>query len=275
MSVVAKTLTVNWLRFHVEDEGEGRPVILLHGFPDTSRLWRNQVSALTAAGFRCIAPDLRGRGRTERPGTVAEYGLATMVGDVTGVLDALHVERAAVIGHDWGAALAWLVASLAPDRVERLVAISVGFPGAAGLPRFAELQQSWYRILIQFEGLAEDLFQQDDGYLAREFLHGQGDFQDYLAVFADREALTAGFNWYRANLPVERLLTPIPDLPPVQTDTLGIFGAADAYVSERTFTASEARVAGSWRYERLDGVGHFVPLEAPDRLNELLLAFLA
>lgn len=275
MTGMAKTLTVDGLRFHVEDEGQGRPVILLHGFPDTSRLWRGQVAALTAAGFRCIAPDLRGRGRTERPAGVAEYGLATMVGDVTGILDALEIERAAVVGHDWGAALAWLVASLAPDRVDRLVAISVGFPGAAGRPQFPELKQAWYRILIQFEGVAEDLFQQDDGYLAREFLRGQGDFEDYLAVFADREALTAGFNWYRANLPVERLLTPIPGLPPVQADTLAIFGTADDYVSERTLTASQAKVAGAWRYERLEGVGHFVPLEAPGRLNELLLEFLA
>lgn len=206
---------------------------------------------------------------------MADYSIVSMVADVTRILDALEVERAAVVGHDFGAGLAWLVASLAPERVERLVALSVGFPGASGPPNLHELQQAWYRILVQFEGTAEDLFQQDDLYLARELLQGRGDFDDYLAVFGDREALTAGLNWYRANLPLERLLAAVPPLPPVKADTLAVYSTGDEYLSERAMTASKARVEGRWRYERIEGASHWIPVEAPDRLNELLLDFLA
>jgi len=271
---MARSLEVQGLRFHVDDEGEGRPVILLHGFPDTSSLWRHQVPALVAAGHRCIAPDLRGRGRTERPAKVEDYGLVHMVGDVTGILDQLGVETADVVGHDFGAALAWLVASLAPGRVGRLAVMTVGFPGAAGRPTLEGLKKSWYRILIQFPE-AEELFRQDDFYLLRELLQGRGDLDRYLADLADPEALRAGFAWYRANLPLQSLLGPVPALPPVRADTLAIFGTEDDYLVDTAITASESKVQGRWRYERFEGVGHWIPLEAPDRLNRLLVEFLA
>ena len=126
----ARELPINGLRYHVVDVGGGPAVILLHGFPDTSNLWRRQIDALVAAGYRAIAPDLRGRGRTERPPNVADYALPLVARDVAALLTALGVARAHVVGHDWGAAAAWLVAALFPDRVDHLVALSVGFPGA-------------------------------------------------------------------------------------------------------------------------------------------------
>src|SRR6202023_774303 len=92
--------------FEVADEGTGPPVVLLHGFPDTHALWRHQVAALTGAGFRTIAPDMRGRGASDRPADVAAYALPNMVADVTGIMDALGIKRAHVVGHDWGAAVA-------------------------------------------------------------------------------------------------------------------------------------------------------------------------
>ena len=266
----------NGLGFEVADEGVGTPVVLLHGFPDTSALWRHQVKALTGAGFRTIAPDMRGRGRTDRPAAVADYALPKMVGDVTGIMDALGIQRGHVVGHDWGAAVAWLVASLAPERVDHLVAVSVGFPGAAGPPTLEALQKSWYRILFQFEGIAEDLVQRTDWYLLREMLQGGGDeFDSYVANLTEPGALTAALNWYRATLPVERLIGgPGPQLPPVAAPTMGVFGTADLYVTEAAMVKSAAKVTGPWRYERLEGVGHFVPIEAADQLNRLLLDFL-
>ena len=123
-------VTVNGLQFHVEETGEGPVVLLLHGFPDTGEVWRRQVPALATAGVRAVVPDLRGRGRSERPGRVEAYALRELVADATGILDALGVDRAHVVGHDWGAALAWSIAALAPQRVDRLVVMSVGFPGA-------------------------------------------------------------------------------------------------------------------------------------------------
>ncbi len=264
----------NGLRFHLADGGDGPPVVLLHGFPDTSAVWRHQVPALAAAGFRAIAPDLRGRGRSDRPADVDAYRLSNVVADVTGILDALGLERAHVVGHDWGAAAAWLVAALAPQRVDRLVAISVGFPGAARPDRRA-LEQAWYRLLFLFPE-AEELLRQDDWYLLRELFGDAPDGERYLADLAEPGALTAGLNWYRANLPVSRLAGPAPQLPVVEAPTLGLFGAADPYLGEGAMLASETHVAqGRWRYERLADAGHWPQLEQTERLNELLLEFLA
>lgn len=267
-------IEVGGLGFEVRDEGEGSPVVLLHGFPDTSKLWRHQIAALSRAGFRTVAPDMRGRGASDKPREVADYVLQKIVADVTGIMDALGIEKANVVGHDWGAAVAWLMAMLAPDRVDRLVAISVGAPGAAGKPSLEALQKGWYRILIALEGQAERLIQQDDWYLLRELMHGGGEPADEIvALLSEPGALTSALNWYRANLPVGRLLE-VPQLPPVKAPTMGVFGTADLYLTERGMLASESKVKGPWRYERLEGVGHWVPLEAPDRLNALLIDFL-
>jgi pimeloyl-ACP methyl ester carboxylesterase len=267
-------IQANGLRFHVTDEGSGGAVILLHGFPDTSQLWRHQVDALVKAGFRAIAPDMRGRGQSEKPKEVAAYALPLIASDVVAILDALGIQRAHVVGHDWGAAVAWLVASLYPQRVDRLVAISVGHPTTSPRPTLASLQKGWYRILIQFEGVAEELFQKDDWYLMRELLQGGGEFDVYRKTLSEPGALTAGFNWYRANLPVDRLLAAPPSLPPVSAPTLGIYGGNDLYVTEDRMLASARAVKGPWRYERFADAGHWVPLEQPEKLNRLLLEFL-
>ena len=271
-------IEANGLAFEVADEGTGTPVVLLHGFPDTSALWRHQIAALTGAGFRTIAPDMRGRGRSDRPANVADYALQKIVSDVTGILDVLGIRRAHIVGHDWGAAVAWLMAMLVPDRVDHLAAISVGAPGAAGLPTLDALQKSWYRILFLFEGIAEDLVQRNDWYLLREMLQGGGeDVDSYIANLSPPGALTAALNWYRANLPVERLIGSGlgPAFPPVAAPTMGVYGTADLYLTEAAMVNSATKVTGGWRYERLEGVGHFVPLDAPVKLNKLLLDFLA
>jgi pimeloyl-ACP methyl ester carboxylesterase len=272
-SVEVKWLPLNGLRYHVLDAGQGTPVLLLHGFPDTSALWRHQIDALVSAGFRAIAPDLRGRGKTERPPNVADYALPLIVRDVVALLDALEIPRAHVVGHDWGAAAAWLVAALFPNRVDHLVAISVGYPGAAGRPRLEDLQKGWYRLLLQFEGVAEELMQQDDWYLLRELLQGGGDVGQYIANLSEPGALTAGFNWYRANLPTERLLS-TRELPPIQAPTLGIWSTGDLYLTERAMIASASKVTGTWQYVRVEGASHWIPLDEPDLLNRVLLEFL-
>src|SRR5579871_479251 len=260
-------LEVNGLRFHVVDEGQSFPVLLLHGFPDTSRLWQSQIAALVGAGYRAIAPDLHGRGKTDRPSRLEGYTLPAIVQDLAALLDALGVARAHVVGHDFGAAVAWLVAALLPERVERLVAISVGHPGTAGRPTLEELQKGWYRLLFQFEGVAEELVQQNDWYLLRELVQGGSDVEQYIADLSQPGALTAGLNWYRANLPPQRLLATPRPLPPVQAPTLGIWSSGDLYLSEGRMLRSAEHIAGPWRYERIEGVSHWIPTEAPDQVN--------
>jgi pimeloyl-ACP methyl ester carboxylesterase len=266
----------NGLQFYVRDQGSGTPVILLHGFPDTGDLWRNQVPALVNSGFRTIVPDMRGRGRSSKPEAVADYRLSSIVRDVTGILDALGIKRAHVVGHDWSAAVAWLLAALAPDRVDRLVAISVGAPGAAAKPTLEELQKGWYRLLFLFEGVAEELLQRDDWSLFRLFLGGAKDTDAYIQTLSEPGALTPGLNWYRANLPVQALLgrSGGPQLPMIKADTLGIWSTGDLYLTEDAMTRSEQRVRGTWRYERFEG-SHWVPLDQPDSLSRLLVDFLS
>jgi pimeloyl-ACP methyl ester carboxylesterase len=269
-------IEANGLHFHVQDEGSGTPVILLHGFPDTGDLWRNQVPALVKGGFRAIVPDMRGRGRSSKPEPVSDYRLSTIVRDVTGILDALGIDRAHVVGHDWSAAVAWLLAALAPDRVDRLVAISVGAPGTGLKPTLEEFQKGWYRLLFLFEGVAEELLQRDDWYLFRLFLAGAKDTEAYVHALSEPGALTPALNWYRANLPIQAILgrTGGPQLPKIKADTLGIWSTGDLYLTEEAMTRSEQRVQGRWRYERVDG-SHWVPLDQPDRLNRILAEFLS
>ena len=269
-------IEANGLQFYVRDEGSGTPVILLHGFPDTGDVWRKQVPALVQHGFRAIVPDMRGRGRSGKPEAVSDYRLSSIVRDVAGILDVLRIERAHVVGHDWGAGVAWLVAALAPERVDRLVAISVGAPGAAARPTLEAFQKGWYRLLFLFEGVAEEVIQRDDWYLFRMFLGGAQDTDAYVKTLSEPGALTSALNWYRANLPVQALFgrSGGPQLPMVKADTLGIWSTGDLYLTEDAMTRSEQRVQGRWRYERFEG-SHWVPLDEPDRLNRLLLEFLS
>jgi len=140
---------------HVEVTGAGRPVVLLHGFPDSGRLWRSQVAALSAAGFMVIVPDLRGYGASAKPASVEEYSLLYVAGDVLAILDHLSLDRAHLVGHDWGSALAWTMASLVPDRVDHLVTLSVGHPAAFRAVGIEQLEKSWYMFFFQFEGVPE------------------------------------------------------------------------------------------------------------------------
>ena len=257
----------------VLDEGDGPPVLLLHGFPDSSAVWRHQVSALVAAGFRPIAPDLRGFGASDRPEGVDAYRVTRSVADVVAILDELGLERAHVVGHDWGAGLAWVLAALVPDRVDRLVVLSVGHPNTGLDPTVEQREKSWYMLLFEREGDAEELLSRDDWRLAREWMRGGGDADRYLADLARPGALTAALNWYRAN-PLVRFQLAGRPLPPVAAPTLGIWSTGDRYLLEDGMVRSAEHVTGPWRYERIEGASHWLQLDAPERVNELLVEFL-
>ena len=266
-------IDVNGTRIEVAVEGEGRPVVLLHGFPDSGRLWRNQVPALVDAGFRVIVPDLRGYGASDKPADVESYALPFLAVDVLGVLDHLGIERAHVVGHDWGAALAWVIGSLAADRVDHLVALSVGNPLAfreVGLPQF---EKSWYMLLFQFRDIAEQWLTADGWANFREWSH----HPDADAVIAELEAtgsLTPGLNYYRANVPPEAFVGPPMELPAVPAPTMGVWSSGDFALTEAQMADSSKYVTGPWRYERVEGPGHWMQIEAPDAVNRLLVDFL-
>ncbi len=263
------------VRIHVEVTGpeDGPPVLLLHGFPDSGRLWDRQTSALAEAGYRVIVPDLRGYGRSDKPVDVDSYSLLFLAADVAAVLDALDVGRAHIVGHDWGAALAWVVASLAPDRVDHLAVLSVGNPLAFAAAGLEQREKSWYMLLFQFEGIAEQWLTADDWANFRAW----GRHPDADAVIAELQSdgsLTPGLNWYRANVHPRVLVEPPLQLPLVQAPTLGVWSSSDPALTEQQMTDSEAYVAGEWHYQRIEGIGHWMQLEAPDKVNRLLLDFL-
>jgi pimeloyl-ACP methyl ester carboxylesterase len=252
---------------------EAPAVLLLHGWPDSHRLWRHQVPALTAAGFRAVVPDLRGFGASDRPGSVEAYALPHILGDVIGVLDHLGVGRAHVVGHDWGAAVAWTVAALFPDRVDHLVALSVGHPSAFGAAGLAQREKSWYMLLFLFEGVAERWLSDDDFANFRAWSR-HPDADGVISELSRPGALTASLNWYRANLPAAALVEPALEVPPVARPTMGIWSKDDMALIEANVTGSAAHVTAEWRYETIDGAGHWIPLEAHDALTALLLDFL-
>ncbi|XP_029118780.1 epoxide hydrolase 2 isoform X3 [Elaeis guineensis] len=155
-----RTVEVNGIRMHVAEKGEGPPVLLLHGFPELWYTWRHQIAGLAARGYRAIAPDLRGYGDTDAPPDVASYTVFHLVGDLVALLDTLALSQVFVVGHDWGAFVAWHLCMLRPDRVKALVNLSVPFmsrnPAAKPLDRVRASYGDEYYI-IRFQDFARTL----------------------------------------------------------------------------------------------------------------------
>jgi pimeloyl-ACP methyl ester carboxylesterase len=263
-------IEVDGVGLEVSTVGTGPAVLLLHGFPDTHELWRHQLPALHAAGFRTIAPDLRGFGASDKPGS---YGVGAHVGDLVGLLDRLEVPAAHVVGHDWGAAIGWALATLAPDRVLSLAALSVGHPAAFARAGLAQREKSWYMLLFQFEGVAEQWLSADDFAHFREW-SAHPDADAVVARLAAPEALTAALGIYRDSLPPSSLVAPPRSLPPVGAPTLGVWSSGDRFLIEAPMVASGAYVTGPWTYARVEGAGHWMQLDRPAEVNELLVDFL-
>src|SRR5690606_19487651 len=135
---------------------------MLHGWPDTAYLWRRQIPALTAAGYRVVAPDMRGTGGSDKPEAVDAYRLNEHVEDAAVVLDEAGADEAHVVAHDWGAAAGWALSLRHPGRVRSLTVLSVGHPNSFNSAGLRQLQMSWYMLLFQFEGEAEELLSADD-----------------------------------------------------------------------------------------------------------------
>ncbi|MFJ2008509.1 alpha/beta fold hydrolase [Streptomyces chartreusis] len=277
----ATRIEIGDITLNVIDVGAGPAVLLLHGFPDRATMWRRQIHALNAAGYRVIAPDLRGFGDSDRPAEVSAYALQEILGDVVGLLDALGIERAAVAAHDWGAMVGWVLASVRPDIVERLAVFSVGHPRAFAGAGFEQKQLSWYILWWQFPGVAEAQLPAEDWRWFRDWAYGGAsrtadpDLDRQLTDLERPGALTAGLNWYRANISADvfALEDGSAELPPVTCPVLGVWGDREMAVTERQMADSARYVTGPWSYERLQRVGHWIPAQAPERTSELLLEF--
>jgi pimeloyl-ACP methyl ester carboxylesterase len=269
-------LEINGTGLDVEASGDvgGEGVLLVHGWPDTHDVWRHQVEALTAAGYRTVCPDLRGFGESDKPEWIGDYGMLKHLGDLIGILEHFDLERVHVVGHDWGGAIGAVLASMVPERVASLTCLSVGHPAAFARAGWTQREKSWYMLLFQFPGVAECWLSRDDFGSFRDWSrHPEAD--TVVERLRDPAALTASLGVYRAILPPETLLAPPSPLPPIQAPTMGIWSSEDPAVTEAAMTGTVDHLVGPWRYERLAGIGHWLQLEAPDRVNDLLIEFFA
>ena len=249
----------------VADEGDGPAVVLLHGFPDSSRLWRKQVPALAERAFAssrrtCAASasrTSRRRSRTMRSGTASR----------TSWRSSMHWgSNALASSATTGAQPLRGCSRLFSARVERLVALSVPHPATLRERTIEQREKAWYQLWFQFAGVAEEVLPRDDWKLMRELLRGAGDIEHYVADLSRPGALTAALNWYRANAAPQRELEQMPPLPPVAAPTLGIWSSGDNYLTEDRMRRSGEHVGGPWRYERIEGASHWMQLDAPDRV---------
>jgi len=277
---------VNGVRLHYVQAGQGPLVVLLHGFPEFWYGWRLQIPALAAAGYRVIAPDMRGYNLSEKPPTVADYRMEALTADVAALIQHAGEENAVVVGHDWGGAVAWETAIRLPQVVRRLVVLNAPHPAAMlrELRTVEQLRRSWYMFFFQLPWLPEALARLGD-YSALEAVfrrdptragaYSDEDIRLYRQAVARPGALTGGINYYRAlfrQAPAEALRG-MRALPTITVPTLLIWGMRDRYLGPRLLNGLDQWVA-NLRVERLPDASHWVMADEPQRVNDLLLRFL-
>ncbi|MDQ4036996.1 MAG: alpha/beta hydrolase [Actinomycetota bacterium] len=262
-------ISVGDLTFDVTVDGpaDGRPVLLLHGFPETGRSWDAVRESLVRAGHRVVVPDQRGYSPGARPTGVQAYGMRPIVADAVGILDELGIDTVDVVGHDWGANVAWCLATWHPERVRSLVAVSVPHPLAFGWAFRNDSDQqkrSAYILLFRIEGKAEKVLLADDARRLRALLTGlpAESVEHYVSVLSEPGALTATLNWYRA---MHR--RDFTDMPPVTVPTTYVWSTKDLAVGEAAAQKCGVHVDAAYRFVILDGVSHWIPEHAPDQLT--------
>lgn len=257
------------LRLSYLDSAPGddkRPAVLfLHGFPDEAILWRAQIAALHNAGYRCIAPDTVGCGESDIAPELRDYSALTIAGDHIALLDNLGIRRPHVVGHDWGAVIAWLLAGHYPQRVNHLAVLGVGHPTAYARSGPAQKLRAWYTYYFMLPGISERLLQ-GNGRLSLPDVFRHPEPDHVMERLRRPGRMTAALRIYRANVVSVMLCKQ----PKPRARTLGIWARGDHLLLESQMRKSGWWVMGYWRYERLDG-GHWTPLEEPLRLNDLLL----
>ncbi len=254
-------------------------VLLLHGFPEFWYGWHRQIGPLAAAGFRVIVPDQRGYNLSSKPSGVAAYALTELVSDVIAIADQLDQEKIFLVGHDWGAAVAWSTALLHPQRVAKLVVLNVPHPSVLRKFLSTHLRQvlrSWYMFFFQLPWLPEAVFSAFNFHVgARSLLRSSRpgtfsaeDLAQYRAAWSQPGALTAMINWYRA---IFRTRVKSPDKT-VRVPTRILWGERDAFLLSEMAHES-LRYCTSAELFTFANATHWLQHEEPARISELLIDF--
>ena len=268
--------------FDVTDSGpaDGPVVVLLHGFPQQNTSWAQIAPLLTAKGFRCLAPNQRGYSPGARPTRRSDYRSAELVEDTLALIDASGADRVHLVGHDWGAAVAWGVAAGAPERLASLSALSVPHPMAFVRSMLTSRQglASWYMYVNQLPWVPERLMLGRDGRgraiaksLIRSGLTPQAAERDARAM-TETGALTAALNWYRA-MPLSRLGRAAADK--ITVPTLYVWSDRDIAITAKPARDTANYVSGPYRFETLHGASHWLPEEKPTEIADMLLQWFA
>lgn len=281
-------IQTNNIKLHVLTDGpeNGPSVILLHGFPEFHYGWRKQIPALAAAGFRVIAPDQRGYNLSDKPRGTAAYDVNTLAKDVVGLFDHFGIQKAKLVGHDWGAAVAWMMALNHPERLEKLAILNVPHPDV--MARFiledpVQRRKSWYIFAIQLRYIAEWKLSRNNFRNMARMLVGSGkkstftreDIAEYKKAWSQPGALTGMLNWYRAmfrgsfkyllhrNIPARRVKTP----------TLILWGKRDVALNHEMVESSLA-LCDDGRAVMFEDATHWVQHDKADEVNKHLIEFL-
>lgn len=277
------TASVNGVRLHYVEMGSGPLVVLLHGFPEFWYCWRHQIPALAAAGYRVIAPDMRGYNRSEKPEGVESYQVERLAEDVAALIRHTGEERAVVVGHDWGGVVAWQTAIQLPAVVDRLIVLNAPHPAAMAreLRNPAQLLRSAYVVFFQAPLLPEALIRANHYALLERMFRNQPmrpgaytdtDIRRYKAALDQPGALTAALNYYRALSRRDPRATFAPP-PLISAPTLLIWGDQDFALGIGLTEGLEQWVPGI-RVEHLSDASHWVQNDQPERVNALMVEFL-
>ena len=264
---------------HYVEAGEGSLVLLLHGFPAFWYSWREQIAPLANAGFRVVAPDLRGYNLSSKPGEFTDYTADKPAADIRGLIHALGSESATVIGHDWGGSVAWTLAMNNPEVVDRLVILNAAHPRKLneGLKNPRQLLRSWYFFYFQFPGSPERRAARDNWKFFKGFLRDAQpaytlqELDQYTAAWSQPGAAKGMIDYYRAAV---RLGSKQKVLP-ISAPTLVIWGQGDRYLGADLAEPHKEDVPNLVRVERLPNASHWVHHDEAERVNELLIDFLA
>jgi pimeloyl-ACP methyl ester carboxylesterase len=268
------------LLFDVIDAGpaDGPVVVLLHGFPEQNTMWQPVISRLTTQGYRCLAPLQRGYSPGARPTRRRDYRSSELAEDIEALIDASGAQRVHLVGHDWGASVAWGVAQQFPDRLLTLTSLSVPHPGAFLKAMVTSRQglASWYILFFQLPRIPEWYLKHGRGnFTLSQFVKSRAQHAPVLAqseatAMAEPGALTAALNWYRA--------IPLSDLAAgkkVSVPTMFIWSDGDIALREKGARTCGDYVLGEYRFELLEGVSHWILDEEPEKVADLLLDWFA
>lgn len=275
---------VGEVKLHYAKAGNGEKlVVFLHGFPEFWFSWRHQLVALSDE-YTVVAPDLRGFNLSDRPANVSDYTIEKLAGDVVGLIKHFDKEKAAVIGHDWGASIAWAVAMKRPEVLWKVGALQV--PPMPIWKRNQTAKQflaSWYMFFFQLPSLPEYLLRKDDFALLTKSLRtttvvpgviSDDEIAEYRKAWSQPGAPTAMLNYYRANI-LKRMFGSKEMPPRIDVPTLFIYGEKDTAIMSETVAGISDFIAGPYTEHRIASSGHWVQQEARDEVTDVLKKFLA